>query len=156
MSVNRVILVGYVGADPDIRYVEQNHMVATLRLATTERATYTAKGQMVPEHTEWHNVKAWNQVGRFCEKYVKKGSHLYVEGKIRYSNYVDKAGVARYTTDIYAEKIELLDRRADDKDNTSEQVAEKGNIENIPDFGEGREDKLNNLESGNANDGLPF
>ena len=82
MSVNRAILVGNVGKDPDIRYVE-GKPVASFSLATTERAFTTATGVNIPEKTEWHNIVMWGKNAEYAEKYIRKGAKLYIEGKIR-------------------------------------------------------------------------
>lgn len=82
MSVNKAILIGNVGRDPEIRYVETKPM-ASFPLATTERAYTTAQGVTIPERTEWHNIILWGRQAEQAEKYVRKGTRLYIEGKIR-------------------------------------------------------------------------
>lgn len=111
MSVNKVILIGNVGKEPEIRYLEGGVAVASFPLATTERGYKTQAGVQVPERTEWHNVIAWRGLAEIVEKYVHKGSPLFIEGKIRTRSWDDQNGVKRYTTEIYAENIELLGRR---------------------------------------------
>lgn len=107
MSLNKVILIGNVGKDPDIRYFDNNAAVANFPLATSERGYTLANGTVVPERTEWHNVVVRRDLVPFVEKWVKKGSGLYVEGKIRTRNYDDTAGNKRYVTEIYADRIEF-------------------------------------------------
>ena len=83
MSVNKVILIGNVGKDPDVRYLDSGVAVATFSLATTDRAYTLANGTQVPERTEWHNIVLWRGLAQTAEKYVRKGDRLYIEGKIR-------------------------------------------------------------------------
>ena len=83
MAVNKVILVGNVGKDPEVRYVESNVAVANFPLATSERGYTTRSGVQVPERTEWHNIVLWRGLAEVAEKYVKKGTQLYIEGKLR-------------------------------------------------------------------------
>lgn len=110
MSVNKAILVGNVGKDPEVRYLDSGVAVATITLATSERGYTLANGTQVPERTEWHNIIAWRGLAEIAEKYIKKGSQLYVEGKITTRKW-EKDGITRYTTEILAENIELLGRR---------------------------------------------
>lgn len=114
MSVNKVILVGNVGKDPDVRYVESGVCVANFPLATSDRAYTTRSGTQVPERTEWHNIVLWRGLAEVAEKYVRKGTQLYVEGKIRTRSWVDAStNQTRYITEIYAENMEILGRRQD-------------------------------------------
>ena len=106
--VNKVILIGNVGKDPDVRYLDANMVVAAFPLATTERGYTLQNGTQVPDHTEWHNVIAWNGLAKRIEQYVRKGCKVYVEGKIRSRSYDDKKGITRYVTEIYAEKMEIF------------------------------------------------
>lgn len=107
MSLNKVILIGNVGKDPDIRYFDNNVAVANFPLATSERGYTLANGTVVPERTEWHNIVVRRDLVSFVEKWVKKGSGLYVEGKIRTRSYDDSAGNKRYITEIYADRVEF-------------------------------------------------
>lgn len=111
MSVNKVILIGNVGKEPEVRYLEGGVAVASFTLATTERGYKTQAGVQVPERTEWHNIIAWRGLAEIVEKYVHKGTPLYIEGKIRTRSWDDQNGAKRYTTEIYADNIELLGRR---------------------------------------------
>ncbi len=112
MSINKVILVGNVGKDPEIRYIDTNVGVANFTLATTERGFKTQNGKEIPERTEWHNIVAWRGLADLAEKYIRKGSQLYIEGKIRTRSW-EKDGVKRYTTEVYADTIQLLGKRSD-------------------------------------------
>ena len=108
MSVNRVILLGNVGKDPDVKSLDSGIKVASFSIATTERAYTLKNGTQVPERTEWHNIVVWRGLAEIVEKYVKKGTKLYVEGKIKTRSYEDQNKVKRYITEIYAEQLELL------------------------------------------------
>ena len=114
MSVNKVILLGRVGKDPDVRYVAQNQPVASFTLATTDRA-YTnanANGVQVPERTEWHNIVMWGKNAEVAERYIRKGTQIYLEGRLRTRAWEDRNQVKRYTTEIYVDTFELLARPA--------------------------------------------
>lgn len=111
MSVNKVILVGNVGKDPDVRYVDNNIAVATFPLATTERGYTLQNGTQVPDRTDWHNIVMWRGLAEVCEKYVKKGDKLYIEGKIRTRSYDDQKGIKRFVTEIYVDNMEMLSQR---------------------------------------------
>lgn len=111
MSVNKVILVGNVGKDPDIKYFDNGSAVANFTLATTERGYTAANGTQIPERTEWHNVVCWRGLAKVVEQFVKKGTQLYIEGKIRSRTYDDSNGVKRYVSEIYVDNLELLGRR---------------------------------------------
>ena len=108
MSVNKVILLGNVGRDPEVRYLDTGIAVATMPLATSERGYTLANGTQVPERTEWHNLVLWRGLAETVEKYVHKGDKLYVEGKIRMRSYDDQAGNKRYVTEIFVENMEML------------------------------------------------
>lgn len=111
MSVNKVFLIGNVGKDPEVRYFDNGGAVANFSLATTERGYTAANGTQVPDRTEWHNVVLWRGLAEIAEKYVRKGSKIFVEGKIRTRSYDDTAGNKRYITEIWGDNMELLDRK---------------------------------------------
>lgn len=111
MSVNKVILIGNVGKDPEVKYLDNHVCVATLTLATSDRAYTLQNGTQVPERTEWHTLIFWRGLGETVEKYVHKGDKLYVEGNIRYRSYDDQNGVKRYVTEIYVDFMEMLSTR---------------------------------------------
>jgi len=110
MSVNKVILLGRVGRDPDVRYVAQNQPVASFTLATTDRAYTNANGVLVPERTEWHNIVMWGKNAEVAERYIRKGTQIYVEGRLRTRAWEDRNQVKRYITEIYVDNFELLAR----------------------------------------------
>ena len=108
MSLNRVQLIGNVGKDPDVRYLDSGVAVATFSLATTDRGYTLANGTQVPERTEWHNIVLWQGLAETAEKYVRKGDKLYIEGKIRSRSYDDQNGVKRYVVEVFGDKMELF------------------------------------------------
>ena len=111
MSVNKVILIGNVGKDPDVRYLDTGIAVATFSLATTDRAYTLQNGTQVPERTEWHNIVLWRGLAQTAEKYVRKGDKLYIEGKIRSRSYDDQNGIKRTIVEIFADNMEMLTPR---------------------------------------------
>ena len=106
--MNKVMLIGNVGADPEVRYIDQGVAVASLRLATTERGYTLKNGTQVPDQTEWHNVVLWRQLAETVEKYVHKGDKLYIEGKLHTRSYDDRNGNKRYVVEIWADAMEML------------------------------------------------
>ena len=118
MSLNKVMLIGNVGNDPEIRYLDSNPQspqgnakVASFRLATTER--YRDRGGETRENTEWHSIVAWRSNADLVEKFVHKGSQIFIEGKIRTRQWTDQTGNKRFTTEIQADNIQLLGKRPD-------------------------------------------
>ena len=107
VSVNKVILLGNVGTDPEIRYVE-TRPIASFRMATNERERTLADGTKIPERTVWHSIIMWDGAAEFAEKYIRKGSRIYVEGKIRYRIWEDRNAIKRNVTEIYVDNFELL------------------------------------------------
>lgn len=105
------MLIGNVGKDPDVRYLDTGVAVATFPLATSERGYRLQNGTEVPERTEWHNVVLWRGLAETAEKYVHKGDKLYIEGKIRSRSYDDQNGVKRYITEVFADNMEMLTPR---------------------------------------------
>lgn len=110
--INKVILVGHVGRDPEIRHLDNNLTVARFSLATSE--SYKNKNGEKITNTDWHNIVVWRGLAEIAEKYVKKGSLICVEGKIRNRSWDDKDGNKRYTTEIDCDNLQLLGRRPDD------------------------------------------
>lgn len=113
MSVNKVILVGNVGKDPEVRHLDSGVAVANFPLATSE--SYNAKSGERVTNTEWHNIVLWRGLAEVAEKYVTKGRQLYIEGRIRTRSYDDKDGNKRYITEIYGDQMQMLGTRADNQ-----------------------------------------
>ena len=111
MSVNKVILLGNVGKEPDVRYLDGGVAVATFHLATTERGYTLPNGTNVPERTDWHNIVLWRGLAQVAEKYVHKGDKLYIEGKLRPRTYDDQNGIRRSIVEIYADVMEMCSPR---------------------------------------------
>ncbi len=109
--MNKVMLIGNVGQEPTVRYLDTGVCVATVSLATTERGYTLQNGTQVPERTEWHNVVFWRKQAEIIEKYVHKGDKLYVEGQIQSRSYDDKQGVRHRVVEIMASNMELLTPR---------------------------------------------
>ncbi|PPL01395.1 single-stranded DNA-binding protein [Parapedobacter indicus] len=146
-GVNKVILVGHLGKDPEIRHLDGNVTVASFPLATSEM--YNKDGRRV-EQTEWHNIVMWRGLAEVAAKYLFKGKLVYVEGKLRTRSYEDKGGVRRYTTEVVADNFTLLGRKSDfdTPDNAVDDLSAKktggANTESDVDFKEndGEEDAL--------------
>jgi len=162
MSLNKVILIGNVGKDPDIRYFDNNAAVANFPLATSERGYTLANGTVVPERTEWHNIVTRRDLVPFVEKWVKKGSGLYVEGKIRTRNYDDAAGNKRYVTEIYADRIEFYSTGSRPEGtgttNTTQQQVQQPMSQTPPStsFQQPASSQPNTFTESNEADDLPF
>lgn len=109
--MNKVMLIGNVGKEPEVRYVERDVAVARFSLATTERGYTLQNGTVVPDHTDWHNIVMWRKLAEIVEKYVHKGDKLYIEGRVRYTTYNDKQGIRHHITEIWAENMEMLSPR---------------------------------------------
>lgn len=110
MSINKVILVGNVGREPQVRYFENGGGVASFSLATTERGYTTQSGTVIPDRTEWHNIVFWGKIAETVEKYVHKGDKVYVEGRLRSRSYDDQNGMHRNITEVFADTLEIMSR----------------------------------------------
>ncbi len=110
-SVNKVILVGNLGADPETRYQPSGDAITNIRVATTDRWKDKASGEM-KEATEWHRVAFFGRLAEIAGEYLKKGSQVYIEGRIRTRKYQDKDGIERYSTEIIADRMQMLGSRA--------------------------------------------
>jgi len=125
-GINKVILVGNLGKDPEVRHLEGGAVVAKFPLATSE--SYKTKDGQRVDQTEWHNVVMWRGLAESAEKYLRKGSLVYVEGKIRTRTWDDKDGNKRYATEIVADTMTMLTGRKQDE-NTSNQNTENRNTQ---------------------------
>lgn len=114
-GVNKVILVGNLGKDPEVRYLEGGIAVAKFPLATSE--SYKGKDGNKVEQTEWHNVVLWRGLAEIAEKYLHKGNTVFIEGKIRTRSWEDKEGNKRYATEIVADNMTMLSKKADEQHN---------------------------------------
>lgn len=145
-SINKAIIIGNLGADPDIRYTQSNTAVANLSVATSER--YKDKSGEWKERTEWHRVVAWDRKAEIAQEYMHKGSKVYVEGPIQTRSWEDKDGQKRYSTEIKAMVIRMLDSRANSSNAAAEPSGSKYS-EQVP---------ANDISADNADidDDLPF
>lgn len=142
-NLNKAMLIGRLGADPEVRYTQSNTAVATMNLATTEK--YKDANGELQENTEWHRVVAWGRTAEICQQYARKGSQLYIEGPIQTRSWEDKDGQKRYTTEIKALTVQLLDSRSDSSaEPASRKEPKKAAANEIPD------------DFGDADDDLPF
>lgn len=116
-GVNKVILIGNLGKDPEVRYLDNGVAVANMSIATTEN--YKNKEGNRVSQTEWHDVVLWRGLAEIAEKYLKKGSSVYIEGKIRTNKWVDKDENTRYKTEILADKLNMLGRSVNSDDNNT-------------------------------------
>lgn len=124
--MNKVMLIGNVGKDPDVRYYDTDQATAQLTLATTERGYTLPNGTKVPDRTEWHNVILWKNLAKIAEKYIHKGDKIYIEGKIRYRSYDDAQGRKKTVTEIIADNLELLSPK--NTNATAQPAAEENNV----------------------------
>jgi single-strand DNA-binding protein len=114
-GVNKVILVGNLGKDPEIRHLENGTSVANFPIATSE--SYKDKEGNRIEQTEWHNVVVWRKLAEIAENYLKKGSQIYLEGKLRTRSWDDQQGIKKYTTEVVADSFTMLGKREDSQGN---------------------------------------
>ena len=124
-GVNKVILIGNLGKDPEVRYLDNGVAVANFSLATTENYK-NKEGERVSQ-TEWHNIVLWRGLAEIAEKFLKKGSAVYIEGKIRSRKWEDKEGNTRYTTEILADNMTMLGKREDNTTQSSGAPSEEEN-----------------------------
>jgi single-strand DNA-binding protein len=111
-GVNKVIIVGNVGRDPEVRYTQSGRAVASFSVATSER--FQDKEGQPQERTEWHRVVAWGRLAEICGEYLRKGKQVYVEGRLQTRDWEDKDGHKRYTTEVIANVMQMLGRRGED------------------------------------------
>lgn len=107
--INKVILIGNLGADPEIRYTQNGTPVASFTVATTER--WKGQDGQMQEQTEWHRITAWQRLAEICGEYLSKGSKVYIEGKLQTRKWQDQSGNDRYTTEIVAREMKMLSPR---------------------------------------------
>lgn len=130
--MNRAMLIGNVGREPDVKYYAADRAVATFPLATNERGYTLPNGTIVPDRTDWHNIVCNRQLAKVVERYVHKGDKLYVDGRLRNSAVDDEQGRRRYVTEIYAENIELLTPKPSTQKALQQDSQEKGEKDKLP------------------------
>ena len=109
--VNKAIIIGNLGADPEIRYTQSGSQVATFNVATTER--WKGQDGQAQEQTEWHRIVVWGKLAEICGQYLHKGSKVYIEGRLQTRKWTDQGGIERYTTEIVAREMKMLDGKKD-------------------------------------------
>ncbi|MEO6150932.1 MAG: single-stranded DNA-binding protein [Mucilaginibacter sp.] len=119
-GINKVILIGHLGKDPEVRYLDGGVSVASFPLATSE--TFNKDGRKV-EQTEWHNIVMWRSLADVAAKYLQKGKLVYIEGKLRTRSFEDKEGIKKYTTEVVAENFTMLGRKSDFEGDNNRPVA---------------------------------
>jgi single-strand DNA-binding protein len=150
-GINKVILVGHLGKDPEVRYLDGGVTVASFPLATSE--TYNKDGKKI-EQTEWHNIVMWRGLADTAAKYLKKGKLVYLEGKLRTRSFEDREGHKKYSTEIVAENFTMLGRKTDFESEQSDQ-SKQTKADHSTEMT--NEDSPMNYESGEASDDiLPF
>ena len=130
-GVNKVILVGNLGKDPEVRYLDNGVAVANFSLATTENYK-NKQGERVSQ-TEWHNIVLWRGLAEVAEKYLKKGNNVYIEGKIRTRKWEDKEGITRYSTEILGDNMTMLGGKASSESTHNNDVSPKIEEKDIED-----------------------
>lgn len=143
------MLIGNVGADPDVRYYEADQAVASVRLATTEKGYTLQNGTRVPDRTDWHNLVFYRRLAKVVEQYVHKGDKIYVDGRLQYRQYDDKRGVQRLATEIIVDNLELLTPRA-----ATQQPAQTQQVQTAP--APQQQTQQTQQQQQNANEVLPF
>jgi single-strand DNA-binding protein len=151
-GINKVILVGHLGKDPEVRHLDGGVTVASFPLATSE--SYNKDGRKI-EQTEWHNIVMWRGLADIASKYLQKGKLVYIEGKLRTRSFEDKEGHKKYTTEVVAENFTMLGRKSD-----FEGQGENGQQKSEEEHGANnhviaKEDQPMNYEKG-TDDDLPF
>ncbi|AAQ54952.1 putative single strand DNA-binding protein [Burkholderia phage Bcep22] len=119
-SVNKVILVGNLGADPEVRYLPSGDAVANIRLATTDRYKDKASGD-IKEATEWHRVSFFGRLAEIVDEHLRKGASVYIEGRIKTRKWQDQSGQDRYTTEIVADRMQMLGKPGGSRDDSGDQ-----------------------------------
>jgi single-strand DNA-binding protein len=144
-GVNKVIIVGNVGRDPEVRRTQNGDPVCTFSVATSER--WKDKSGEQQEKTEWHRVVAWGRLAEICGEYLRKGKQVYVEGRLQTRDWEDKDGHKRYTTEVIANVMQMLGRRGEDGGSFSEDA---------PSRGASGGDPVSQAPSGSGDDEIPF
>lgn len=151
MSINKVILVGNLGSDPEVRYLDGDRVVANFSVATNE--TYTDRQGNRVTQTEWHRIEMWDSLAKVAEQYLKKGRQVYIEGKIKTEKWTDQNGVDKYTTRIRANVLQMLGNR---EDGGSDQNPQSGTQSNQAPQNQNTSNTETNQPSSDDLDDLPF
>lgn len=125
-SINQATIIGYVGDAPKIATTQQGRKVASFAVATTEKGYTSKAGVQYPDRTEWHNIVLWGNLAEIAERFLRKGSSVFIQGKMRTRSYDDKNGIKRYVTEIEGDVMQMLDRRADNASQRNEVPSQYG------------------------------
>ena len=145
-SVNKVILIGNLGKDPEVRHLENGAAVANFSIATSENYKDRKTGEKVSQ-TEWHNIVAWRGLAEIAEKYLKKGAKVYIEGKLKTRTWQDKEGNNRYSTEVITDNLTMLG-------STGESITSSNPLKAVEDENKSPTEK--DFSSPDENDDLPF
>ncbi len=151
-GVNKVILIGHLGKDPEVRHLDGNNVVANFPIATSESYT-TREGNRV-EQTEWHNIVLWKRLAEIAEKYIKKGSLVYIEGRLRTRNWDDKDGNKRYITEVVGNSLQMLDKKENSGQPRNESSSSSSSSQT--ESGTKSNDTTSEVVLDEPNDDLPF
>ncbi|XOF33324.1 MAG: single-stranded DNA-binding protein [Candidatus Electrothrix sp. YB6] len=150
--INKVILIGNLGADPELKYTQSGVPVATLSVATNER--WKDKDGQQQEHTEWHRIVAWRQLAEICNEYYHKGARVYVEGKLQTRKWQDQNGNDRYTTEVVAREMKILSSRGEGGSSGGSGVYDPGPAASSPPGG--YDDFSGDQSGGGTGSDVPF
>lgn len=152
-SLNKAMIIGNLGADPEVRYTQSNTAIANFNVATTER--FKDSNGELRENTEWHRIVAWGRLAEIAQQYLRKGSPVYIEGSIQTRQWEDKDGQKRYTTEIKALGMQLLGSRGDSQSDSYGGGSAQPRQERAPSAG-GRQPVVVNDKFDDMDDDLPF
>lgn len=154
MNLNKVMLIGRLGKSPEVNYIKEDTPVAKFPLATSE--TFKSKDGDKKEVTEWHNIVAWRFTAKFCESYLEKGMLIYVEGKLQTRKWDGQDGVTRYSTEIVADQIKILERKGNQADGDFTPNAPSQKPAEKPQAAEKSFDEPSSDFNADIDDDLPF
>jgi len=140
-GINKAILIGNLGADPEVRYTQDGRAVATFNIATSDQWKDKDSGE-TKKRTEWHRIVAWGRLGEICGEYLAKGRQVYIEGRIQTRDWEDKDGIKRYTTEIVASQMQMLGSREESYGNQRSNSFQKNEAAPAPDFPVGQDDDI--------------
>lgn len=159
-GINKAIIVGRVGQDPKITEFKNGNKCAQFSVATTERGFTTRDGREIPDKTEWHNIVCYGNLATVIQNYVRKGSSLYVEGKIRYREFTDQQNQKRYITEINADEVQLLDKREESQHQNasvaSHSAPQSTNAQRTDNLSSGTQETRQTDGNDENSDDLPF
>ena len=141
-SINQATIIGFVGDEPKVSTTQSGRKVASFAVATTEKSYTAQNGTVYPDRTEWHNIVLWGKLAEVAEKFLHKGSSIFVQGKIRTRSYEDKNGIKRYITEIEGDIMQMLDRKADNNQGGGQHQTMQAQSPSIPNTYKKEDDDL--------------